>query len=375
MSKLSDLRKILIFLKESLHQKLKSPLIPHSTPLWPPGDGFTCGTINLGELQVAQISTFFKVWASYEGDPENIGATIFEPMGLPEGFSMLGYYSQPDNKPFFGWVIVTKDNSSFSNPALTEPLDYTLYTLIWITKSLKINLNSSAYFWQPNSPEGIFLVQNGGNTSLRAISCLKNTNVNFTSMPNLQQFQAIVQVYSPIMYLHPDEEYHPSSVNWFFANGGLLYKKGYESHPTPIQPNGTNLPQDPNNDGSYWLHLPADEDNKERVKRGELQSSQAYMHIKTMFGGTFTHIACWVYYPFNGPAREKVEFITISLGKIGEHVGDWEHVTLRVSKFDGDQREQRHVPNPPRVSKRKRSGVGNQRNGDELEWNIPYLYI
>ncbi|KAI9078127.1 hypothetical protein K1719_039895 [Acacia pycnantha] len=97
------------------------------------------------------------------------------------------------------------------------------------------------------------------------------------------------------MYLHPDEEYHPSSVNWFFANGGLLYKKGYESHPTPIQRNGTNLPQDPNNDGSYWLDLPADEDNMERVKRGELHSSKAYMHIKPMFGGTFTDIACiWV---------------------------------------------------------------------------------
>ncbi|KAI9104264.1 hypothetical protein K1719_023100 [Acacia pycnantha] len=109
------------------------------------------------------------------------------------------------------------------------------------------------------------------------------------------------------MYLHPDEEYHPSSVNWFFANGGLLYKKGNEPHPTPIRPNDTSLPQDPNNDSSYWLDLPADEDNKERVKRGYLQSSQAYMHIKPMFGGTFIDIACWVYYPFNGPARAKVE--------------------------------------------------------------------
>ncbi|KAI9078132.1 hypothetical protein K1719_039900 [Acacia pycnantha] len=79
-------------------------------------------------------------------------------------------------------------------------------------------------------------------------------------MPNLQQIQAIVHAYSPIMYLHPDEEYQPSPVNRFFANGGLLYKKGYESHPTPIQPNGTNLPQDPNNDGSYRLDLPANED-------------------------------------------------------------------------------------------------------------------
>ncbi|KAI9078152.1 hypothetical protein K1719_039920 [Acacia pycnantha] len=117
--------------------------------------------------------------------------------------------------------------------------------------------------------------------------------------------ETLVQAYSPIMYLHPDEENHPSSVNWFFANRGLLYKKGDESHP-----------QEPNNDGSYWLDLPADEDTKEKVKRGDLQSSKAYLHIKPMFGGTFTDVACWVYYPFNGPTRAKVEFITISLGKI-----------------------------------------------------------
>ncbi|XP_071739704.1 hypothetical protein At1g04090-like [Rutidosis leptorrhynchoides] len=54
-----------------------------------------------------------------------------------------------------------------------------------------------------------------------------------------------------------------------------------------------------------------------------------------MFGATFTDIAIWVFYPFNGPARVKVEFVNISLDKIGEHVGDWEHLTLRISNFDG----------------------------------------
>ncbi|KAI9078137.1 hypothetical protein K1719_039905 [Acacia pycnantha] len=115
------------------------------------GDKFASGTINLGELQVAQISTFNKVWASYEGGLEDLEATIFEPTGLPEGFYMLVYYSQPSNKPFFGLVLVAKDNSSFSNPAVTKPLDY---TLIWSTKSLKFNQNSSANFWQPASPDG-----------------------------------------------------------------------------------------------------------------------------------------------------------------------------------------------------------------------------
>ncbi|KAE9584957.1 putative vacuolar protein sorting-associated protein [Lupinus albus] len=55
-----------------------------------------------------------------------------------------------------------------------------------------------------------------------------------------------------------------------------------------------------------------------------------------MYGSTFTDLALWVFYPYNGAARAKVQFIeNIKLGKIGEHVGDWEHVTLKVSNFNG----------------------------------------
>jgi hypothetical protein len=45
----------------------------------------------------------------------------------------------------------------------------------------------------------------------------------------------------------------------------------------------------------------------------------------------------WIFYLFNGPASAKVGLIpSVPLGKIGEHVGDWEHVTLRVSIFSGE---------------------------------------
>ncbi|XP_027916011.1 uncharacterized protein LOC114175452 [Vigna unguiculata] len=155
-------------------------------------------------------------------------------------------------------------------------------------------------------------------------------------MPNLQQIKALLKVYSPTMFLHPSDEYMPSSVDWFFSNGALLYKKGQESNPVPIAPNGTNLPQDHNNDGAYWLDLPAGAANKERVKTGNLQSAKSYVHVKPMLGGTFTDIAMWVFYPFNGSSRAKVKFISFLLGKIGEHVGDWEHVTLRLSNFSGE---------------------------------------
>ncbi|XP_019456831.1 PREDICTED: uncharacterized protein LOC109357362 isoform X2 [Lupinus angustifolius] len=391
-------------LKENLFKKNQAlPIettfkLPAATPVWPPGGSFANGIIDLGGLLVSQISAFNKVWASHEGGPDNQGATLFEPTRIPQGFFMLGSYSQPNNKPLFGWVLVAKDVcSSTTKSTLKQPLDY---TLVWNSASLKINQDSPAYIWLPTAPDGYksvghvvtttpskpsldkircvrsdlteqcetyswiwgsngfnvfdvrpsnrgtqasgvrvgaFVAQNGGSTSPLSIACLKNINGNTKPMPNLQQIEAIVKAYSPSIYLHPDEGYLPSSVNWFFSNGALLYKKGQESTPLSIAPNGTNLPQGGNNDGAYWLDLPAENANKERVKKGDLPSSKAYIHVKPMLGGTFTDIAMWVFYPFNGPARAKVKFInTIKLGRMGEHVGDWEHVTLRVSNLNGE---------------------------------------
>ncbi|KAL5098444.1 hypothetical protein RYX36_002771 [Vicia faba] len=370
--------------------------LPIATNSWPEGNGFAGGILDLGGLQVSQASTFRKVWCAYDGGQDNQGASAYEPTSLPEGFSMLGSYSQPNNKPLFGYVLVAKDvSSSTSNVTLKPPIDY---TLLWNTSSLSTNQNLTLYIWLPVAPDdykalghvvtttpdkpsvdkimcvrpdlteqcetsswiwgsndinfydvrpsnrgtqapgvhvGTFVVQIGGNSNPPSISCLKNLNSISKIMPNEKQIEGILQVYSPFLYLHSDEDYFPSSVNWLFSNGALLYKKGDESNPIPIQQNGTNLPQDPNYDDAYWIDLPVDDANKENVKHGNLESAESYVHVKPMFGGTFTDITMWIFYPFNGPARAKVKFINIKLEKIGEHVGDWEHVTLRVSNLDG----------------------------------------
>ncbi|KAK4794198.1 hypothetical protein SAY86_012192 [Trapa natans] len=373
--------------------------LPSPLPTWPAGTGFGLGTVDLGGLQVRQITSFNKVWSTLEGGPDNLGATFFEPSSVPEGFFILGYYSQPNNQPLHGWVLAAKDQSD----ALKKPIDY---SLVWSSESLKIKQDGIGYIWAPiasdgykavghvvtASPEkpsvekfrcvradftdqceacswtwgpgnridpngfgvfslrpmtrgaralgvavGTFIAQNGVKEPPISIACLKNNSSNSTSfMPNLSQIEAMIQAYSPWIYFHSNEAYLPSSVSWFFSNGALLYKKGEESKPEPIDPRGSNLPQGGSNDGEYWLDLPVDGKAKERVKSGDLQGSQAYFHIKPVHGGTFTDISIWIFYPFNGPAKAKVDFFDISLGRIGEHVGDWEHLTLRVSNFSGE---------------------------------------
>ncbi|XP_019153392.1 PREDICTED: uncharacterized protein LOC109149839 isoform X1 [Ipomoea nil] len=377
--------------------KLPSPL-----PTWPSSSGgeFGSGYIDLGGLHVCQISAFKKVWVTYEGGPDNLGATIFEPSSIPDGFSVLGYYGQPNNQPLFGWVLVGKDNSTGAD-ILKPPSDY---TLVWSSEALKINQTTPAYIWLPVPPEGYKAVghvvttspekppadkircvredftdnceveswvwglgsssdPNGFNVnSLRpsnrdieaqgvpvgtfaanidgsaaiSLSCLKNNNfTTFSSMPNLAQIEALFREYSPVVYFHPEETYLTSSVNWYFASGALLYTQGDESNPVAVNPDGENLPQGGSNDGTYWLDLPVDETAKETVKKGDLKSTEVYLHVKPMLGGTFTDIVVWLFYPFNGPATAKLGILNIPLGRTGEHIGDWEHLTLRISNFTG----------------------------------------
>ncbi|OVA09335.1 Vacuolar protein sorting-associated protein 62 [Macleaya cordata] len=384
--------------------------LPSPLPSWPQSDngGFASGGINLGGLEVHQISTFTKVWAILEGGPNNIGATFFEPSLIPDGYFMLGCYSQPNNQPLFGWVLVGKDDGSIeptSKAKLSLPMDY---TLVWSSENSKLKQDGNGYIWLPVPPQGYRAVGHvvtsslekppldkircvhsdltdscehgaliwgrgkldllgeinvyglrptgrgtralgvsvgtfiaeingtGTSSSTLSLSCLKNRDSNFSYMPNLSQIEALVQAYSPLIYFHPNEPYLPSSVSWFFNNGALLYKKSDESNPVSIDPTGSNLPQGGSNDGTYWLDLPVDKGSKEKVKKGDLQSLGSYLHVKPMLGGTFTDIAIWVFYPFNGPSRAKVKFINIKLGRIGEHVGDWEHLTLRISNFNGE---------------------------------------
>ncbi|KAM3204618.1 hypothetical protein P3L10_028027 [Capsicum annuum] len=341
--------------------------LPSPLPSWPSGGYFASGFIDLGGLHVSQISSLSKVWSAHEGGPDDLGSTFFEPTNLPNGFFMFGSYSQPNNMPLFGWTLAGKDTSGGT---LKMPMDY---TLVWSSQNLKIKQDSFGYIWLPIPPEvykaighvvitspqkpsldkvrcvrddltdaceshdciwgtnglnvyssrprdrgmqalrvpiGAFMVQNNG--AADALDCLKNVKANISAMPNFNQVQALVKAYSPLIYFYPDEEYYNSS------------------------PTSSNLPQGGSNDCDYWLDLPTNDASKSKVNKGNLLGATAYLHVKPMFGATYTDIDVWLFYPFNGPAKAKLEFMNIALGKIGEHVRDWEHITLRISNFNGE---------------------------------------
>ncbi|CAM0145362.1 unnamed protein product [Urochloa decumbens] len=367
---------------------------PAALPSWPASDGgFAKGSIDLGGLEVRQITKFSKVWSTMQGGEDGVGATFCKPSPVPAGFSALGHYAQPNNRPLFGHVLVARDTSG-TGALLAAPVDY---TLIWSSP------DGAGHFWLPKAPEGYkavgavvtatsdkpspdevrcvradftdacetekpelssdkdgfraatlrpavrgidargvhagtFLAQSSATpVSASTFGCLKNNSASYTSsMPDLSQVNSLLAAYAPHVFLHPKEAYLPSSVTWFFESGALLHQKGSQTA-TPVAADGSNLPRGGGNDGGYWLDLPAADNNqREDVKKGDLPSAKVYVQAKPMLGGTVTDLAVWIFYPLNGAARAQVGFLTIPLGEIGEHVGDWEHVTLRVSNFSGE---------------------------------------
>lgn len=164
--------------------------------------------------------------------------------------------------------------------------------------------------------------------------CLRNLGLTLHAMPNLDQIHALIKHYGPTVFFHPNEVYLPSSVSWFFRSGALLYSAG-NSVGEPIDATGSNLPSGGTNDGEFWIDLPADE-RRNSIIYGNLGSAKLYVHVKPALGGTFTDIAMWVFCPFNGPGTLKIGQMNMPFSKVGQHLGDWEHFTLRICNLTGE---------------------------------------
>ncbi|XP_058750864.1 hypothetical protein At1g04090-like [Vicia villosa] len=280
---------------------------------------------------------FKLVWSSNEPGSLEIssGCGYFWLPEPPEGYTAVGYFvSNKPNKPELDEMCCVRAD-------LTDKCEP--YRVIFAVSSRIPECSFQVWSSRPcdrgmlgkGVSVGTFLCNSGlSNGEEHPVACLKNLNPALPSMPNLQQIHGLIEHYGPTLFFHPKEIYLPSSVDWFFNNGALLYQKG-ESAGEGIDAAGSNLPCGGSNDGQFWIDLPND-GRRDLVKRGDLKSAKLYIHVKPALGGTFTDIAMWIFCPFNGPATLKIGLKSIPLSKIGEHVGDWEHFTLRICNFAGE---------------------------------------
>lgn len=114
----------------------------------------------------------------------------------------------------------------------------------------------------------------------------------------------LIYINSPILYLHPLEEYYPSSIEWFLENS--------EIH----DPNISN-PTLENSSSSSVLQLL--EENYLDSYKGNIESLKIYVHFSS-FSEYYT-VQYWYFFPYNGPMMG-----------MGEHEGDWEHISVNINR-------------------------------------------
>jgi hypothetical protein len=115
----------------------------------------------------------------------------------------------------------------------------------------------------------------------------------------LSWYDAIIEKYGPVVYLHTNEQYKMSSVDWFFDRTTLQYWKGgmKHTHPDAVGPNNlidTVSILEEEGAVRFWFG--------ESEKFGDQADARAYVHVvQPKNDQDVFDIQFWLYYPNNGP--------------------------------------------------------------------------
>ncbi|HLO66042.1 MAG TPA: Vps62-related protein [Holophaga sp.] len=158
--------------------------------------------------------------------------------------------------------------------------------------------------------------------------------------PDPNRVKEAIQRYAPILVLHDDEKYLPTSVEEFLAvTTPCTYKEDGKDH--------------------KGLQLKNNADMK--MRGGNLQKAKTYVNVKVDKASGTLDLQYWFLYAFNGPGTiytadfksvpsvapglawftkrifdtNQPKINTYELKELGVHEGDWEHLTVRVSAKDG----------------------------------------
>lgn len=127
----------------------------------------------------------------------------------------------------------------------------------------------------------------------------------------------LITAYAPRVWLASAERFYPSSVEWAFP-----YMERFR-----------------HSDGNYWLRtrdpLSSPSDSSLTVFQGNRNLAEvpvyAFWVEKAMACGEVADIIYFMYYPYN--RGKEVEVIDTMMGN---HVGDWEHVSMRLMWQNGE---------------------------------------
>ena len=145
----------------------------------------------------------------------------------------------------------------------------------------------------------------------------------------VDQIRRIVRAVAPVVYLHPDEVYKPSSVEFFLRHVQFVNRDGTTSGP-PMT--AANLPLGPELPDTH-LSIPPQND---WIKTGDLAGAKAYVHVLALPDGRGFDLQYFFFYPYNGNASLGIKLPLLAPLPLplpfGAHQGDWESLVVRVDR-------------------------------------------
>ncbi|MEW6735203.1 MAG: Vps62-related protein [Acidobacteriota bacterium] len=138
-----------------------------------------------------------------------------------------------------------------------------------------------------------------------------------------QDRKELLERFAPGVWLHFEEDNFPQDVGRFIARVDLYQNSEKVNTKGPLQFSDLVRVSQPNQieDPSLYLH---DRENK-KTRQGQKPNNEnqppCYASVREL-GNGLLDIQYWFFYPYNGLPRFYKFF--------GDHVGDWEHYTVRV---------------------------------------------
>lgn len=136
--------------------------------------------------------------------------------------------------------------------------------------------------------------------------------------------------YAPQLRFHSDEDYFPSTIEDYLANCELKMKDERGDDRQVAFP-ATMQDLTKFNSSTSYLKIV----NRE-IRKGNLDRATAYVHI--LQREQDFDIQYWFFYPWNSYPTVQIGPAKIEIPNLGEHEGDWEHITVRVGRDDDNIR-------------------------------------
>ncbi len=278
---------------------------------------------------IARPLGFQKIWDD-SGSGADMNGSFWLPTP-PSGYAACGVVAMDShNQPSVNEIMCIREDLVVSGK---------LGDAIWLDIGTGANQNAGTWYLENKNHQGVnaktFFAQASHSKPSGdplGLSCLNRSNIAMPQPLSLNELNDIIKKYAPSLNIHPDEKYKPTSVDFFVENSNLLDKRTGQYTQAHID----DLPQGEDNGSNYQLVLKSDS-----ARSGDFSQATCYVHAKAGTG-LYTDIQFWFFYAYNGHGTFRIK--TLSFGQtltegntssapIGEHEGDWEHVTVRINNF------------------------------------------